>query len=197
MMEELRCPHPIGPGAEIASGALHQEEPQAHAHVVVELDELDRGVSGAKVVAPADQNGVQIADQFPHIFDAHPASTGPLSHSLPYPLHASRRGPPMKIEASNAFLQQPSRHSFPQMTTEKVEASPAVGQLHSSRLPAMQLQLQPSKNDLHSTLGFLARFCRLAHHDKIIGVAHQLAHFGALPLPHYIEKVQVDVREQR
>src|SRR6266496_4186643 len=117
MMEELRCPHPIGPGAEIASGALHQEEPQAHAHVVVELDELDRGVSGAKVVAPADQNGVQIADQFPHIFDAHPASTGPLSHSLPYPLHASRRFFSIRYGAPSDLHSFPSRHSFPQMTT--------------------------------------------------------------------------------
>src|SRR5260370_15007805 len=83
------------------------------------------------------------------------------------------------------------------VTTEEIEAFLPVAEVYLPRLLRMQVEPQPLEDDAHSPFGFPERLRRATEHDKVVRVAHQHPNVGALAFPHGIEKVQVDVGEQR
>src|SRR5437763_15448016 len=87
-------------------------------------------------------------------------------------------------------------HALAQMTAEKVEALATAREIDQSRFLRMQLEPEPREHGAHPLPGFLDRRFRVAHHHEIVGIADQQAEVRTPVLPHAIEDVQVNVREQ-
>src|SRR3990172_457650 len=91
--------------------------------IPVELEEFPSSVPGAKVVAPASEQGIEVVDDAPDVLDPARPPVGPLLHLGPHPLHASLRGPPLEVVAANPlFLPQLPRHPPVPGTAKEIEA---------------------------------------------------------------------------
>src|SRR2546422_9996460 len=98
---------------------LLQEVAQPFPHICVNLVELDGGVSGAEVVAPASQDGIQLRDEHADILPPVAVAAGLGPNLLAYPLHASCRRPTVQVIAAYAAFQQPTGHSGTKVAAKK------------------------------------------------------------------------------
>jgi hypothetical protein len=78
---------------------------------------------------------------------------------------------------------------------EEVEVLASFPQLHDPRLRLLERQAQLGQDGVERLQGTLGLRPAPAHHDQIVGVAHQDAAAARLPDP--VKPVQVDVGKQR
>src|SRR3954465_14998561 len=98
-------------GTQVAPPLLDPQAEQTPHHVPIDLVELGGGIAGAKVVAPATQDRIQIRD---HVADiaSDPGASGALAHLGPHPGHGRLAGPAVQVVAHDAPLfPQPPRHA--------------------------------------------------------------------------------------
>lgn len=80
------------------------------------------------------------------------------------------------------------------MKAQKVQALPALAQLHDPRLGLLEREAVPGEDRPQRREGALGFHPAVAHHDQIISEAHQ--HPGAMLRPAPVKPVQVDVAKR-
>src|SRR5258708_38796732 len=102
-----------------------------------------------------------------------------------------------EVESLARPLPYRPRHALSQVTAQEVEALLSPAQLDSPGFLRVQLESETSEGRTDPLFRLGAGFRRVAHHDEVVGVAHQCAEMRALACPHRIEDVEVDVRQER
>ena len=162
--------------------------------VPVDLDELDGGVPGTKVVAPTAQDRIDRGD---HVANVHPSAASASQRFDPRSdaIHRPLRRPALEVVATNAAFQQPTRYTGVEMAAEEIEPLPAFTEVNQSRLLRVQLQPQPGQHLAGESLGFPGLGFAAASHDEVVRIADECA---VRPVnERLIQRVQIDVREQR
>src|ERR1019366_3916762 len=86
-LEPLTRPLISLPSAQVAAPLLDHQAVEPPRHVPVGLDELNGGVPGAEVVAPAAQQRIEIRDHLADVLYAYAAAAGPVRDLVPEPFH--------------------------------------------------------------------------------------------------------------
>src|SRR5258708_19502081 len=102
-----------------------------------------------------------------------------------------------EVESLARPLPYRPRHALSQVTAQEVEALLSPAQLDSPGFLRVQLESETSEGRTNSLFRLGAGFRRVAHHDEVVGIAHQRAETRALACPYRIEDVEVDVRQER
>jgi hypothetical protein len=83
----------------------------------------------------------------------------------------------------------------PVMKSEEIQALTADLEMHDARLGLFGFQPQLGQQVCQPPEGGLGLLSGRAHHDRVVGIAHQNPMLARLPCP--IDEMQVDIREQR
>ena len=124
---------------EVTTFALDTHALEPPGHIPVDRVELLGGVSGAEVLSPSAQHGIELDDYIARIVVAA-RPWGHVFHALPYPLHALRRWPALeKMDALSLARLFPyrSRELLPQMTAKKIDPLFAPAEIDALRLVLM------------------------------------------------------------
>src|SRR2546428_10743775 len=130
---------------DVATVALSHQATEPTLDVAVDVDELDGGVPGAKVVAPAAQDRIELRD---HIADVRSGAVaaGERPDPLAHLSHRILRGPALKVVAADAALQQAARHTSGENAARGGKTPPAGPRGRPPPLAPGQLPPLPRPN---------------------------------------------------
>src|SRR5207302_6955970 len=115
----------------MAALALDPQALEPPAHIPVDVTKVVGSVSGAEVLTPAVEHGVERSNHFAQVLVTS-RPRGQRLHALLDPRHAALRGPSLQeVDALPLLLPQRARQPLVQMAAEEVEAAFAPAQLDS------------------------------------------------------------------
>src|SRR5208283_1567939 len=133
-VEPLFCPRLSLSAPEVTAPLFDHQAAEPEYYVVVGLAEFIGGVPGAEVVAPAAQQRIQVRDHLTDVLHSDAVAAGAVPDLGPEPFHRLLRGPAVQVVAHDPLLfPQPPRHAGVKMAAEKVQALPALPEVHYFR----------------------------------------------------------------
>ena len=174
-LEEGTRPRHRPPRGQTRPRALEEQPAESAFDVLVEVGEMVRRITRAKVLPPAAEHRIQLRDHEAEV-RVTPGARRQVTHAGAHSRHRTLRRTPLEVEdALPRPLPDRPAHALAQVAPQEVKPLAPTREFDRPRLLQMELEPQTREHGAHPLPGLLDLCLRVTHHHEVVSVANQCA----------------------